>query len=858
MSDDNTTVDAESEEHDSGSTPAGAQDLGDITGFDTPREHEGQVGGDGAKVAYYRFTLSQAREVRLGLGHREGDADLYLEDAAGAVLGRAVDYAPGWEAVVRTLDAGTYYVRVEAQGTEPSVHQFVILTEEPYAAYASLGTIVQVLGLPSFGDWRHEFALSEHADGSETGVSLGTVGATDPDGEVLHYSLVGGNESGLFAIDASSGELFYVGPGEDFESGAGPYELTVRASDGTHTIDATVTVTVADEAEAPSFVESSYAFALAENVDGSETGVSLGTVSATDPDGGTVRYRLVGGNESGRFAIDEASGEVFYVGTGEDFESGAGPYALVVRASDGTHTIDATVTVTVTDTPEAPSFTESSYAFTLAENVDGSATRVSLGTVQAADPEGDMVGYNLAGGNESGLFTVDAVSGEVFYVGPGEDFESGAGPYELVVRASGGTHTTDTTVTVTVTDVPEAPSFGAPSHAFALAENADGSATRILLGTVSATDPDGGWVRYYLAGGNESGLFALDESSGELSYVGPGEDYEGGAGPYELTVRAGDGTHVIDATVTVTITDTPEAPVFSESSYAFALSENADGSETRLSLGTMAATDPEGDSLRYSLVGGNESGLFAIDEASGEVFYVGAGEDYESGAGPYKLTVRASDGTHTVDAAIAVTVTDAAEAPVFGEADYRFDLPENMDGSETRVSFGRVEATDPEGGPVRYSLVGGNVSGLFAIDETGGELFYLGSEKDLASGAEPYELTIRATDGTHTVDATATVTVTEAASAAEKAEARQGDSEPAGQDLPATRSTGGEVLVDAEAVQGTLRSSSDRDWFAVTLAPGRAYVFNLQGDVPVGGTTPVIRGLRDSNGNPVPGIGKRP
>ena len=62
--------------------------------------------------------------------------------------------------------------------------------------------------------------------------------------------------------------------------------------------------------------------------------------------------------------------------------------------------------------------------------------------------------------------------------------------------------------------------------------------------------------------------------------------------------------------------------------------------------------------------------------------------------------------------------------------------------------------------------------------------------------------------------------------------------------------------MDAEPVDGTLRSPSDRDWFAVTLAPGRTYVFALEGDAPRGGTgaAPAIRGLRDANGDPVPGI----
>ena len=50
-------------------------------------------------------------------------------------------------------------------------------------------------------------------------------------------------------IRAAAG-LFCVGTGEDFESGASGYDLTVRANDGRQNIRTYVTVTVANVAEA--------------------------------------------------------------------------------------------------------------------------------------------------------------------------------------------------------------------------------------------------------------------------------------------------------------------------------------------------------------------------------------------------------------------------------------------------------------------------------------------------------------------------------------------------------------------------------------------------------------------------------
>ena len=845
-------------------------------------------------------------------------------------------------------------------------------------------TVTDAAEAPAFGEESYAFELAENVDGRVNRLSLGTVTATDPDSDAVRYSLLGGNDSSLFAIEETSGELFYVGAGEDFEGGVTSYELTIRASDGTHTIDTTVTVTVTDAAEQPAFGDESYAFELAENADGRANGLSLGRVLATDPDGDEVRYSLTGGNEL--FTVDETSGELYYVGPGEDYESGVTSYELTVRASDAAHTVDTTVTVTVTDAAEAPAFGEESYAFELAENVDGRVNGLSLGSVTATDPDSDTVRYSLVGGNDSSLFAIGETSGELYYVGPGEDYEGGVTSYELTVQASDGTHASAAAVTVALGDVrghsePEggdlpqdrttpgivlvdeapvtgniestwdldwfavelvagrtyqidfrgqptgdgtlvdpflygvfdgdgrlipgttipdggtsynsrlvftapgegtyyiatsgngthpsgtgtyelevrdvrAPVFAEAGYRFALSENAEGSVNRQSLGTVTATDPDGGTVRYRLVGGDESRRFAIDPDTGEVFYVGLGEDYESRVTSHELTVRASDGAYSTEVSVTVTVTDAPEAPAFEEERYAFALSENAEGSVNRLSLGAVAATDPDGDAVRYSLSGGNDSELFAIDETSGELYYVGLGEDYESGVTSHELTVRASDGADSTEVTVAVTVTNGAEAPAFEEENYTFELAENTDGRVNRLLLGAVTATDPDGDAVRYSLAGGIESGLFAIDAASGEFYYVGAGEDFESGVTSHELTIRASDGTHTVDATVTVTVVDDPLDFEKTTIAQGGSEPAGEDLPAGQSTRGVVSVDAEPVTGTLGSRDDHDWFAVTLAPGRTYAFILQEDTPGEGSrpVPVIRGLRDANGDPVPGI----
>ena len=140
-----------------------------------------------------------------------------------------------------------------------------------------------------------------------------------------------------------------------------------------------------------------------------------------------------------------------------------------------------------------------------------------------------------------------------------------------------------------------------------------------------------------------------------------------GRGTYELEVRDVSPQGVQQETVN-------GAPAFAYGSYAFSLGENADGGTTRVFLGRVLATDPDSDTVAYSIAGGNGAGLFELDGETGELFYVGAGEDYESGPTGYELTVRASDGSLHSDVAVTVHVTDVQEAPAFGQDSYAVRL----------------------------------------------------------------------------------------------------------------------------------------------------------------------------------------
>ena len=78
---------------DADATSSGATAWGEIVDQSSELEVSGRIGADD-RADYFSFTLSAEREVQLSLRDLESDADLYLEDDAGAVLLRGRKSGP--------------------------------------------------------------------------------------------------------------------------------------------------------------------------------------------------------------------------------------------------------------------------------------------------------------------------------------------------------------------------------------------------------------------------------------------------------------------------------------------------------------------------------------------------------------------------------------------------------------------------------------------------------------------------------------------------------------------------------------------------------------------------------------------
>ena len=585
---------------------------------------------------------------------------------------------------------------------------------------------------PEFDEASYAFDVTEDASVND---AVGTVSATDSDGDDVSYSITAGNTGSVFAIDDETGEIT-VAVALDHET-TGSYTLTVEAEDDSGQKDTvTVTITVTDVEEAPEFDEASYAFDVAEDTAVDD---AVGTVSATDPDDGdAMSYSITAGNTGSAFAIDDETGEIT-VAAALDHET-TEEYTLTVEAEDDSGLTDTvTVTITVTGVAEAPEFDEAGYAFDVAEDA---AVDDVVGTVSATDPDdGDTVSYSITAGNTESGFTIEDETGDI-KVAAALDYET-TEEYTLTVEAEDDSGLTDTvTVTITVTDVAEAPEFDEAGYAFDVAEDA---AVDDVVGTVSATDPDDGdTVSYSITAGNTGSVFTIEDETGDIK-VAAALDYETTEN-YTLTVEAEDDSGLTDTVaVTITVTDVvevaPPAPLGLSVSLAdgvFSLSWTAlDGAAKYEAQHTTDAADAA--TVAWTALPEVTAAMAAYTPADGPECSTA-----------YRFRVRAyGDGeTYTEmwgTESDAESVETATCPPAFAQASYDFFI---LDTAAIDSNVGRVSATDPDtDDTVTYAITDGNDAGKFAINETTGRLTVAGTEAFNLAQTPYFILTVEASDG---------------------------------------------------------------------------------------------------------------
>jgi hypothetical protein len=239
-------------------------------------------------------------------------------------------------------------------------------------------------------------------ENSANGTAVGTVGISNP-ASSNPYQIIQGNENGIFAIDAVTGEITVADSSQLDRETTALHHVFVEAIDATgQTITKQVTINVGDVNEAPEFA-GNFNFSIGENP---HEGASVGTIQGTDPENDALTYKIISGNESDAFTIDELTGEITIAnGKKLDYET-QNSYNLTVKAiDDGKQTAETTVTINVNDGNEAPVInTDDDETFIFHENNNNETI---VARVPAFDENpGEHPVYSVIGGTGQNYFGI--------------------------------------------------------------------------------------------------------------------------------------------------------------------------------------------------------------------------------------------------------------------------------------------------------------------------------------------------------------------------------------------------------------------------------------------------------------------
>ena len=243
--------------------------------------------------------------------------------------------------------------------------------------------------------------------------------AADADGDTVSYSITGGNDAGVFGIDASTGVVSLISGQSLDAEGTSSYTLTITASSQargeaakTETLDVDITVTNVND-EAPVITSSASGGALDEGTQIAATQAiytAAGTFDVTP-----IVWSLKAGNsdDAALFSIDISSGAVtFQSDTTPDFEAKPS-YDFTIVATSGSLSAEQDVSIAVTNVDEGSAvFTVTSSGGDINAVVEGNVLTLGVST---SDPDGDGTftyqwhrdGSDISGANSESYTVVD-------------------------------------------------------------------------------------------------------------------------------------------------------------------------------------------------------------------------------------------------------------------------------------------------------------------------------------------------------------------------------------------------------------------------------------------------------------------
>jgi large repetitive protein len=523
---------------------------------------------------------------------------------------------------------------------------------------------------------------------------------SDPENDTLTFILVDGPMYGFLTFN-SDGTFTYDHDGSETTSDS----FTFKVNDGEYDSNvATVTITINPVNDAPKANDDSFT--------GDEGGTISDFVTGSDAENDPLTFILVSGPMYATSFTLNSDGTFEYVHDGSENHNDG----FTFKVNDGSVDSNvATVVIALNAVNDAPVADDDS--FTINEGA------VLNGDVSGSDPDGDSLTFELVSGpayytsfilNSDGSFVYDHDASETTQT-------------TFTFRAYDGfLYSEEATITINITPVNDAPV--ANDDVFTIEEGA--TLNEWATGSDAENDP---LTFILVTGPSNASSFTLN-SDGSFEYVHDGSETVSDS--FTFYVNDGD-LDSNTATISITITPVNETPTADDDDFTVLEGGTENGNAT--------GSDPDGDTLTFTLVDGPLFADYFEFNPDGSYVYTHDGSENFSDS----FTFKVSDGLEeSTVATITITITPVNDAPVANDDEFTLDegatLNENASGS------------DAEDDPLDFILVDDVDFGTLTLNADGSfEYIHDGSENFSDS------FTFKVNDGT--VDsnvATITLTIT--------------------------------------------------------------------------------------------------
>ena len=356
-----------------------------------------------------------------------------------------------------------------------------------------------------------------------------------------------------------------------------------------------------------------------------------------------------GNGTNGSTTLAESPEQVVYTPNADFNGTDTFTYAI----TQGDKTSSAEVTITVSSVNDAPSID-------IASTIQVPENQTVVTTVSVSDVDEDELTLTLDGA-DAASFNLSSENVLTFKEAP--DYETKSS-YGIILSLTDGTETVTKDLTIAITNVNDVAPEITSEATFSAAEN------QTAIGTLTATDAEGDDVSFTV-----SGTELAITSAGVLTFISV-PDYETKT-TYTATVTASDGVNSTTQDITINVTNVNDvAPEFT-SDATFNAAEN------QTAIGTVTATDAEGDEVNFSI-----SGSQLVITSTGVLSFV-AEPDFETKT-TYFASITASDGVNISTQDIIVNVTNIND-----------NYPEILTSffnefEENQTEIGQLEAIDED------------------------------------------------------------------------------------------------------------------------------------------------------------------